>query len=308
MNLAPIVLFVYNRADHTKKTIEALKKNKLANESELFIFSDASKNINSSEAVKEVRKYIKTITGFKNIIIKEAPTNKGLANSVISGVTEIVDKYKKVIVLEDDLVTSFNFLEYMNEALSFYQKDKRIWSISGYNPPINISKKYYNDVYLGVRASSWGWGTWKDRWGKNDWHVLDYNDFSRNKTKIRKFNRGGNDMAEMLKNQMESKIDSWAIRWCYNQFKDNSYTVFPIISKVQNIGMDGSGVHCGVNSCNDVVLDKGNQKTKFTVDLSKNKKLIKAFKNHYEPKTVKGKIAKQLKKVGLYEIIRKVIK
>ncbi len=302
--LAPIVLFVYNRPDHTKKTVEALKKNRYANESNLFIFSDAPKNKNSVKEVRKVREYIKSITGFKNITIKEAKTNKGLANSVIEGVTEIIDKYGKVIVLEDDLITSVNFLEYMNEALEFYNKDKKIWSISGYNPPIKIPGNYKNDVYLGLRASSWGWATWDDRWDKNDWEVKDYSNFKLDKKSQKLFNHGGDDMSEMLKNQMEGKIDSWAIRWCYNQFKTKTFTIFPIISKVQNIGMDGSGVHCGRTEINNVILDKSNKKIIFIENLKENSNLIKQFKDHYKPKTIKGKIALFLKKIKIYEYLK----
>lgn len=114
MKLAPITLFVYNRPDHTNKTIEALKKNKFAKESELFIFSDGPKKQEDASKVKEVRKYLKTIDGFNDVFIKESEKNKGLANSIISGVTEVINKYRKVIVLEDDLITSPVFLEYMN--------------------------------------------------------------------------------------------------------------------------------------------------------------------------------------------------
>ncbi|WP_018248085.1 glycosyltransferase [Orenia marismortui] len=305
--LAPIVLFVYNRPKHTRQTIEALKRNKLASQSELFIFSDAPKSEDVNEDVQEVREYIRTITAFKNITIKEAKENKGLANSIISGITEVIRKYGKVIVLEDDLITSPNFLEYMNRALDFYEENQKIWSISAYNLPIEIPKGYNKDVYLSYRASSWGWATWKDRWKKNDWSVSDYIHFLKNKEEQKLFNRGGDDMTEMLKSQIDGKIDSWAIRWCYSQFRDNSYTIYPVKSKVQNIGNDGSGVHCGNTDISYVELDDGSSRTNFSDDLEENKIILRRFKKHYDPRTFKGKIGKLLKKIGLYESVKQVL-
>ena len=174
MNLAPIILFVYNRPEHTKKTVEALKSNLFASESLLFIFSDGYKNQNDKRAVEDVRKYISTISGFKEIKINLKDNNLGLANSVISGVTEVINKYDKAIVLEDDIITSKYFLKFMNEALDFYEEDKRIYSISGYNFPIKIPESYQHKIYISPRPSSWGWATWKDRWEKVDWNISDF--------------------------------------------------------------------------------------------------------------------------------------
>ena len=308
MEFAPIILFVYDRPEHTRKTIEALKKNRWASNSELFIFSDASKNEKSLANVKKVREYIKTVSGFKNISIKESEKNKGLANSIIHGVTGIIDKYGKVIVLEDDLITSINFLEYMNEALDFYGKDTKIWSISAYNLPIKIPENYNKEIYLSLRACSWGWATWKDRWGENDWDVGDYSRFILDRKQRKLFNRGGNDMVEMLKDQMEGRIDSWAIRWCYSQFKYGGYCIYPVTSKVQNIGLDGTGVHCGKSKFGWVELDSGTNKTLFCDNLEEDQHILKNFRNYYRSKTLKRKIGRILKKLGLYEVVKRVVK
>lgn len=243
MNLSPIILFVYNRPEHTKKTIDALKLNQLASESLLFIFSDGYKNETDRKKVEEVRNYITTISGFKEIKITLREKNLGLADSVISGVTEIINEYGKVIVLEDDIVTSPYFLKFMNEALNFYKDDKRIYSISGYNFPIKIPESYPHQVYISPRPSSWGWATWKDRWEKVDWRISDYDNFINNKAEIKKFNLGGNDLTRMLKRQMSGEINSWAIRWTYAHYKGNRYCLFPIMSLAKNIGADSSGVH-----------------------------------------------------------------
>jgi len=308
LNQAPITLFVYNRPEHTQKTINALRRNKLAEESELFIFSDGEKNQEDKQKVKEVRGIINNINGFKNIEIFKSETNKGLAESVINGVTKIINDYGKVIVLEDDLITSKIFLRYMNRALDFYEDSKDIWSISGYNLPINIPEDYEYDIYLAYRAASWGWATWNNRWKKIDWEIRDFDNFINDKSKQRLFNRGGSDMTRMLKNQINGEIDSWAIRWCYNQFKEDSYTIYPVKSKVKNIGMDGSGVHCGVSNKHEVRLDSGNNKVEFSNNLELNKKILYNFKKHYGPDTFKGKIGLLLRKTGLYKIVKKIIK
>jgi len=257
--LSPIILFVYNRPWHTEQTVEALKKNELAGESDLFIFSDGPK-VENDENVKKVREYIKTINGFNSVTIIEREKNLGLANSVIAGVTEIVNKFGKVIVLEDDLVTSKYFLKFMNEALDFFKDRNDVFSISGHSYPPSIMKiphSYKHDIYLSYRFGSWGWATWKDRWNKVDWEIKDYEQFKKDNKMKADFNRGGSDMSDMLISQMEGKIDSWAIRFDYAHFKNYCYNIRPVKSLVHNIGFDGSGVHCEQKKdpCKDKVAD-----------------------------------------------------
>ena len=151
--LAPICLFTYNRLSETIQTVEALQKNELAVESDIFIFSDGPKHEKDILLVNAVRKYIKSINGFRSITIIDSENNKGLAKSIIDGVTQIVEKYDKVIVLEDDLITSQNFLSFTNQALDFYEKNSNIFSISGYTLNLPSLSKYNKDLYLGVRAS-----------------------------------------------------------------------------------------------------------------------------------------------------------
>lgn len=241
MELSPIVMFVYNRPDLTKNTLDALKNNFLANKSDLFIFSDGS--LNNDYAVLEVRQLLKNISGFKSVKVFNSPINKGLANSIIDGVSYVFKKYDRVIVLEDDLIVSPNFLNFMNEALIFYKHNQSVFSISGYTMELKSLIHEKKDYYLGYRASSWGWATWSRSWTDIDWGIEDYNSFLKSRFKKQKFNRGGSDMTRMLKNQMNKKINSWAIRWCYNQFKRNQYTVFPVLSKVINQGCGGIATH-----------------------------------------------------------------
>lgn len=253
MPLAPIVLFVYNRPWHTKHTVEALQKCELAAESDFYIYADGPKEDASEEVlnrIAEVRQYIHTIDGFKSINIIESPTNKGLANSVIQGVTEVIYKYGKVIVVEDDIVTHPYFLRFMNEALDIYDRNKKIYQIGASNIQIPIPLEYSknHDCYLVHRGCSWGWGTWKTRWDNIDWNISDADSFFANKRSQEKFNRGGLDMSNMLRQQLNGQIDSWAIRWDYHMFKNKGYGLRPIQSFAYNIGMDGTGVHYSSDS------------------------------------------------------------
>lgn len=287
MGLSPVLLFTYNRLEHTIKTVEALKKNFLANESDLFIFSDGYKDNETKLQVDNIRSYLQEIDGFKSITIIERDRNLGLANSIITGVTEIINKYNKVIVLEDDIITSQNFLDYMNQALVFYEDDKKCFSISAYLYP---SKKinYRYDGFYYPRNASWGWATWKNRWEKVKWDITEeeFYNFYNNKSKVKIFSLGGEDMPNMLKLQIiDKKINSWAIRFDYSRFLNNAYSILPIVSKTNNIGWDGTGTHCGNTNQWDVNIDNTNKrKFNFTKVISLTNRLIifnvnKTFKN-----------------------------
>jgi hypothetical protein len=241
--LAPIVLFVYNRPEHTRQTLEALAANKLANESELFIFSDAPKNETAVEKVQAVRSYIKTVQGFKSVHIVERETNWGLAKSIIEGVTEIINQYGKIIVLEDDIVTSPYFLKFMNGALDFYADKKKVWHISGWNCQINTDK--LDDIFFWHVLDCWGWATWKNRWQYFEKNVEELiSTFTRKD--IYKFNINNSEdiWGQVLANKT-GKINTWAVFWYATIFCNNGLCLNPTISFVKNIGFDGTGIHCG---------------------------------------------------------------
>lgn len=283
---APVAVFVYNRPDKTRTLFESLGRNTLASVSEIYIFSDAARNEGSEERVREVRDYIDSIprTGwFKNVNVLKAEVNRGLADSVIKGVTDLIYKYGRIIVLEDDLIVSPNFLTYMNECLDFYYDDNRIWSIDGYSHNPSIPIGYDNDVYLTCRASSWGWGTWKNRWDLVDWDVKDYNRFRFNPVANIHFSKGGNDLPSMLRAQMKGKIDSWAVRWCYTQSKNSMFSVVPIRTLVSNSGLDGSGTNCndvGEGSIEVSDIDKSLRQWKCS-GISVNRQLTRDFYNKH---------------------------
>jgi len=249
---APIVLFVYNRLKHTKQAVEALQKNELANNSELFIYSDAAKNKNAQSEVNKVRGYIKKITGFKTVNIFERKKNFGLANSIIDGVTNIINEYGKVIVLEDDLVTSTYFLRYMNDALTTYSDNKKIWEVGGYVYP--LSYKIKKDFFFAPYTTSWGWATWSDRWkyfDRNPQKLLS----SFNMKKIKQFNldNSTNLWDQVIKNA-NGRMFTWAVFWYATVFLNNGLTIYPKRSMVENIGHDGSGMNSGKSNFFDVKL------------------------------------------------------
>lgn len=300
---APAIVFVYNRDEHTRKTLYALNENYYVERTDLFIFSDGAKRKQDIESVTKVRNCIKKFkenNKFKSVTIFESEINKGLANSVISGVTYVMNMYEKVIVIEDDLVSSIDFLKYMNEALSYYEAYEEVWSIAGYTPNIKGLNKYSADVYMCLRAGSWGWGTWKNRWDTIDWEVHDYEEFKNNKRIRKAFSKRGADMTKMLDMQMMGKIDSWAIRFCYEQFKQGKLTVNPKISRIKNIGIDGSGTHKVNESkwnveCNTEIRDI------VFIPPKLDKKLVRNYYNFWEGNEIKQTLNRI--KGFIYEII-----
>ena len=282
-DLAPIVLFVYNRPMHTQNTLNSLMQNYLASESTLYIYADGAKENANNEAkskILEVRNIIRSKKWCKEVFIVEAEKNKGLALSIKTGVTEVIEKHGKVIVIEDDLVTSPAFLTYMNKALDYYIQRKSVFSISAYNLPskmMSIPEDYPYDVYVSVRNGSWGWGTWSDRWVQIDWNVDAYKTMMKHSEMQMAFNRGGDDMFEMLSNQQSAKLNIWSIQFTVAHFINHAISIVPIVSYVDNLGLDGSGENCTIS--NVLRNNKLNTNTdiRFQEILYQDRRLINAF-------------------------------
>jgi len=298
--MAPIVLFVYNRPLLTQKVVEALSRNEEAKCSDLFIFSDAAKNDDKSENVKQVRNYIKTIRGFKSITIKEQTQNQGLAKSIIDGVTEVVNKFGKIIVLEDDIETSPYFLKFMNDALNFYENEKRVWNVTAYQFPVDTSK--LPNAFFSYFSSCWSWGTWKDRWAHFDKNPDKYIS-QMSKKDIHRFDYyGTNEMYSQIVMNKTGQLNTWAIFWYVVQFVNNGLALFPSKSLVNNIGMDCSGTHCAKTDMFNNNIDF--EKTVFdfsAIPIEENKIYIKIVCNYFRKykthKTILENIKKILKKV-----------
>lgn len=242
MKYAPIVLFVYKRPYETKKVLEALAANEEAAQSELIVYADGPKSDAEKESCEAVRQLVRNCTGFANVTLYAAEKNRGLANSVIAGVTETLEKYEKVIVLEDDLVTSKYFLRFMNEALERYENDESVCCVHAFSYPTKYPEIQY---FLRRGADCWGWATWKRGWQifEQDPRKL-YNKITCRKLQKLFDRNGAFPYTKMLKDQAEGKIDSWAIRWYASAFLAEKYTLQSNVMLVENIGFGKQATHC----------------------------------------------------------------
>jgi len=243
INLAPVVLFVYNRPIHTNRVLEALRKNHLADQSILYIYSDGSKKVSGEdhEKVKEVRRIIQEKSWCKEVVILESQKNLGIKHSIIGGVTEVINRHQKVIVLEDDILTSEGFLKYMNEALNLYEKDTEVMHVSGYIFPI---KRPPSSTFFYNTASCWGWATWKRAWDLFDPNPRIWIDKFKSLEQIHEFNiEGTYDFYDHLVKNAEGQLNSWSIMWYSAIFFNNGFALHPYPSLVNNLGNDGSGMN-----------------------------------------------------------------
>lgn len=269
MQLVPIIVFAFNRPEALKNTIHSLLQNEEAKDSDLYVFVDGARSNKAGEIekVKTVQDFVKEITGFKSIHYTFSEKNKGLGSSIIQGVTQVINQYGKAIVLEDDLVFASNFLSYMNQGLERYEKEEKVFSICGYSNKVKVPKGYEYDAYFCTRSSSWGWGTWADRWNSIDWELKDWDKYKKMGKAFNKW--GGSDCFRMLCSVKEGWGNSWAIRFCFAQFLQDKASLFPTISKVRNDGFDGEGTNCKKWSRFKYEFDKTENKT-FAFPISQN--------------------------------------
>lgn len=238
-DMAPVIIFAFNRLDALINVITSLLLNEEAQESDLFVFVDGAREgkVGERELVCSVCRYIENIVGFKSVNYTFSETNKGLGNSVIKGVTEVINRYGKAIVLEDDLILAPNFLFFMNQGLDKYKEEKSVFSICGYSNKVKVPKDYSYDTYFCTRSSSWGWATWADRWNSVDWELENFDKYHILK---KEFNRwGGSDCWKMLNDWKCGRNKSWAIRFCFAQFLQKKVSLFPVTSKVQMMVLMG---------------------------------------------------------------------
>lgn len=248
--LAPLLLFVYRRSEKTEKLLKRIDELDLVELTDLYVFCDGSKGSNDKEDVLAVQKKVheyKMTSKCKSVHIIQKEANQGLANSIITGVTSVIDRYGKVIVLEDDLFVSKDFLVFMNEALDFYMNDNRIFSIGGRSKQIREFEREKRGVYFHKVFECWGWAIWKNRWERIKWSKKFYIRllFS-HKMRKRVREEIGSDYIVMLKDYINKRIDSWAVRVVWYEFYVGMYTVIPCKMKVINHGLDGSGTNCGI--------------------------------------------------------------
>jgi len=281
-NLAPIGISTYSRINHLKQTVEALQKNTLAKESELYIFSDAPQK-GDEEIVTKVREYIHTVDGFKKIHIVEREINGRVSNNR-GGMKQLLDEYGKMIWLEDDNVVSSSFLKYMNDGLDFYEKNKKIVAISGYNVPAKFPDDYVHDYYFSSYFNAWGFATWADRGFLDIVNYNDqYNEMMADKKLCKKVRKVHPKLINGMKLIQEGKLNAGDYKVVFHLIKNDLFTIKPIKSFVDNIGHDGSGVHCGVNDrFQNIKLNK--QEIKFVKDLKYNEYIDKIYYYYFQPK------------------------
>lgn len=282
MHLAPIILFVYNRPWHTQQTLEALMQNALADQSTLYIYCDGPKEQateDEKQNIIKVRELIKKKLWCEEVFIIERNTNLGLANSVIQGVSEVIERHQRVIVLEDDILTGKYFLQFMNEGLNLYEDDKKVFGVSGHQFP--SAKRIKDSTYFLPIMSSWGYGTWMDRWmeiefdGKRLLEVIEDNKIGS------QLDFGVIQYYQMLKDQVTGKNNSWAVRFQVSMFLKKGFFLYPNKKLIHNIGLDGSGVHCkkiddDARSINDI-SKKSVSIHKLAIELKEN--FVNDFKN-----------------------------
>jgi hypothetical protein len=273
--IAPIALFVYNRPDHTRRTISYLQKNLLADESRLFIFSDGPKTEADKAKVEEVRQLVKDVTGFKSVKVIARKENLGLANSIISGVTKLVNEYDKVIVFEDDLLSSPYTLQYFNEALNRYVNEEQVMHIGAYM--YDLKEAELPETFFYRAASSWGWATWSRAWKYFEPDIDKLTD-QFNKHKIQRFSiEGTMNFWKQMREFKAGKNNSWAIRWYASIFLKDGLTLNPARSFIHNIGHDGSGIHSNRENMYDVQIAKEPVKS-FPSEIKENEEAYRAIR------------------------------
>jgi len=275
-----IALFVYNRPEHTRLVLDGLKQNNIK---KLYIFADGIKDSSYQEKVMKVRKIISDIDWCETEIVA-SDINKGLAESIVYGVNYVLERHERVIVLEDDCVPSNDFIEFMESCFDKYENDFRVMNVSGYSLPITIPEDYPYDIYFCKRSSSWGWGTWRRAWKFFD---RDYNKMSgllRTSEFKDKVDNIGPDLIPMLIDNILGKVNSWSIFWSLNIIQNDGICINPINSKINNIGFDGTGVHCGRDSRYKSNIKSEAKKTtiNFPPDIILDTRIIKAYRDFFD--------------------------
>lgn len=306
--LAPIGISTYSRVNHLRQAVEALKRNRLARDSDLYLFSDAPKP-GDEEKVAAVRRYAHGIDGFRNVYVIEREKNGRVANSR-GGIESLLAKFGKVIFLEEDVVVAPGFLQFMNDALAVYENNPRIGSIAGYCPPIKIPASYDKDVFALTRLNPWGIGLWQRYYKMNTPISEDcYREVYGSRKRLEALERSvGQEAVEIITMDFEGKLDAGDMKSIFWQFYDDKLTVYPRKSLSDSIGQDGSGFHMGVTDKWNIheVWDKESG-FEFDLDIEVDERIRRSHYDFYrEPNKVK--LVRALRRIGVYDAIRPVLK
>ena len=298
MKLAPIILIVYNRPLHTQKAIDSLLKNKYSSESNLFVFSDNAFLKSDKQKVQEVRSYIKTIKGFKKVTMIERERNWGMTNNIIDAVTQIVNQYSKVIVLEDDVLVHPLFIQYMNQSLEMYMYDNIVFGITGYLDPLK-NKHIQNNTFFHRYPSCWGWGTWKRAWLKFDINLRAQIYLIHKNQELKRFSfNSANMILDQVKKNLSGYYFTYQIRWYASCFNQGGIFLHPAESLTTNIGFDGTGDRCGNDNTNITQqLFKGKELLLKRIPISEQISIRKQYENFYINLTYENNFKRKMKDI-----------
>ena len=278
--MSPIALFVYNRPDHTRRTLQSLAAADGAERSDLYIFADGPRDSDSVPAVDAVRELCRAASGFASVSVTEREDNVGLAANILGGVSDVISRHGRDIVIEDDVNVSPFFLKYMNAALEFY-RGRGVFSIGGYTPDISIPADYPYSTFVMHRNCSWGWATWKSEWDKVDWQAATFDSFIRSPSLRRRFNEPGDDMTPFLLRWKTGAREMWDIVFSYAAFRAGEPHVYPRKSLVRNVGNDGTGTHVAPTTKYDAPLAASVGLNNFCPGVATNPAIVKEFHRFY---------------------------
>lgn len=294
MDKTGIALFVYNRPEHTKKTLEGIKKNSIKH---LYVFSDGPKNEADKIKVEQIRSLIKTLDWCETeLIISEY--NKGLAESLMFGFNYVLERHERIIVLEDDCVAASSFIRFMEQCLDKYENEEKVMSITGFGRKIKLPANYPYDIYFVYRSGSHSTATWRRAWKYYERNPEDFQKIADSKKLRKELDKAGLDLFYIFKSQIEGMVDSAHIWWSWSIIKNNGVCIVPVQSRIQDIGHDGTGTHGSVTDKHWIPLkDGGNDDMIIFPDrIEVNKKINKKF-NEYVTGSYLEKLLKYLKKL-----------
>ena len=306
-NLAPVLISVYTRLNHLKQCIASLQSNPLCKDTVLYIASDAAASQKDEAGVKQVRDYIATIDGFKEVVPILRKENMGARASIVSARDDIFTRYDTLIFLEDDNVVSPNFLAYINDGLAFYRDDPKAFSISGYNYPIMIPHSYPHDVYRWCAYSAWGVGVWRDKWQKVEWKYPPIEQIKQNKVKPWQSRKQGCHIFEFISPAVRSGVILGDLVLSYYMYFNELYSVFPVVSQVRNIGHDGSGEHCRkTDRFLNQVIDDGTKPIQFVKPLPSDHGIDRELQKYFYEGNLRIKISSMIPS-NIRKTLRKII-
>lgn len=280
--MIPVLLITFNRPEHTKQTIEALR---VQQPPLMYVFQDGARKGNVRDAVNcpAVRDVIEKEIDWKcELHTHFSEQNRGCRDAIIFAISSVLKEHESVIIVEDDIITSPAFYSYMCKALEYYRNRPTVWSISGHShspSKFQVPEDYDYDVFASPRLFNWGWGTWRDRWERTDWSMSYYDELMRHPYEQAAFSRMGDDMIPMLRDEREGRSSAWDIQFTFAHFANNAVSIVPCISYTYNTGQDGSGTHCnnGGNIADVVKQINTNPNPKFLDNLYWDSRIMNAL-------------------------------